>query len=397
MTDKTDSFRSGLVHDLRHPMQVLSVRLPAIEASWKAVVDGSVATADSPLAEHAREALAAFRQVALMQDALLRQFGFEQTSDVSLNPAIRRFGLLSMLEPAVAIAEHARADRHIRIELPSEDVTLQTNASTLHRIVTNLVLNAIQHSHGSYVRIEANADSVNLVLRVADDGRGLPGTRVHGVEGYLRYPSARATAPGQSGTGLRASIELAESLGGLLELQSSTKSGTVWCLTVPDVIVRDEKPQRDFTDDELSGQTIVVLDDQKLGAEAVGQKFAALGASVITVYNEMDLLRRIQRAFPRPVLYVLDFLLSHGTTLSRSLDMLANIPGALQSSVVLTAHPRHHALTTVRERVAGVLPRPLQDSHFRALVDFASGRTRPLHMALSKLTPVALGPSALRN
>lgn len=116
---------------------------------------------------------------------------------------------------------------------------------------------------------------------------------------------------------------------------------------------------------------------------------------MITVYNEMDLLRRIQSAFPRPVLYVLDFLLAHGTTLGRSLDMLANIPGALQSSVVLTAHPRHHALTTVRERVAGILPRPLQDSHFRALVDFASGRTRPLHTALSKLTPMAAGASAV--
>lgn len=263
MTDKIDTYRAGLVHDLRHPMQVLSVRLPAIEASWKAVMDGSIAPADSSLAEHAREALAAFRQVALMQDALLRQFGFEQTSDVSLNPAIRRFGLLSILEPAVAIAEHARADRHIRIELPSEDITLQTNASSLHRIVTNLVLNAIQHSHGSYVRIEAQADSVNLVLRVSDDGRGLPGTRVHGVQGYLRHPSARAVAPGQSGTGLRASIELAESLGGLLVPESSTKSGTVWCLTVPDVIVRDQKPQSDFADNELSGQTIVVLDDQK--------------------------------------------------------------------------------------------------------------------------------------
>ncbi len=395
MTDKTDSYRAGLVHDLRHPMQVLTVRLPAIEATWKAVSDGTVSPADSPLAEHAREALAAFRQVALMQDALLRHFGFEQTSDVSLNPSIRRFGLLSLLEPAVAIAEHARAERHIRIELPSDDITLQTNASTLHRIVANLVLNAIQHSHGSYVRIEAHVDSVHLVLRVSDDGRGLPGTRVHGVQGYLRHPSARATAPGQSGTGVYASVDLAESLGGTLVLESSSKGGTVWCLTVPDVVVRDEKPQADFTDNELSGQKIVVLDDQKLGAEAVGQKFAALGAEVITVYNEMDLLRRIQHAFPRPVLYVLDFLLSHGTTLGRSLDMLANIPGALQSSVVLTAHPKHFALSTVRERVAGILPRPLQDSHFRALVDFASGRTKPLHMALSKLTSATPAPSAL--
>ena len=56
-----DNYVAGLVHDLRQPMQVLNVRLPAIET----------AVQDRPAGTHAKEAMAAFRQVALLQDALL--------------------------------------------------------------------------------------------------------------------------------------------------------------------------------------------------------------------------------------------------------------------------------------------------------------------------------------
>lgn len=371
-----DNYVAGLVHDLRQPMQVLNVRLPAIET----------AVQDLPAGTHAKEAMAAFRQVALLQDALLRHLGYEASSDISLNAAHRQFSLLSVLEPAIAIVENARAIAGMQIELPSKDLNLHTSPSTLHRIVSNLVLNAVQHSHGTSVRVHANADSVNLILRVEDNGRGLPGTRVHSAEAFLRYSAIRASeSAGQSGTGLTAAMELAESLGGKLELESSSKQGTVWKLTIPDAVAYENKePHAGFSADELSGQVIAILDDSKIGAESLGEKFASLGATVISAYDEMELLRRVHRAFPMPVLYVLDFLLGNGVTLNRSLDTLAHVTGALQSSVILTAHPMHHALRDAQKRVAGVVPRPLQDAHFRALVDFASGRIRPLHLALSK-------------
>lgn len=376
MKDAGDNYLAGLVHDLRQPMQVLNVRLPAIET----------ALGESPAGTHAKEAMAAFRQVALLTGALCRHLGYEATGDISVNAEYRQFSLLSVLEPAIAIVENARAVAGIQIELPSEDINLHTSPSTLHRIVSNLVLNAVQHSHGTSVRIHAHADSVNLTLRVEDDGRGLPGTRAHSAEAFLRYSAIRASeSAGRSGTGLAAAIELAESLGGILDLESSSKQGTIWKLTIPDAVAYENKdPEGGFSADELSGQVIAILDDSKLAAEALGEKFASLGATVITAYDEMELLRRVHRAFPMPVLYVLDFLLGKGVTLDRSLHTLANVTGALQSSVILTAHPSHHALREAQKRVAGIVPRPLQDAHFRALVDFAAGRIRPLHLALSK-------------
>lgn len=377
LTESSDRYLAGLAHDLRQPMQVLNVRLPAIEAAVRELPVAS---------QHSKEAMAAFRQVALLQDALLRHLGYEASRDIAVNAEYRQFSLLAILEPALAIVENARAVTGIRIELPTEDLTLHTSPSTLHRIVANLVLNAVQHSHGTCVQVTAKADSVNLVIQIEDNGRGLPGTRVHNADAFLRYSSIRAAeSAGGSGTGLAASIELAESLGGRLELVSSSKAGTIWKLTVPDAIAYENaEPQAGFSADELSGQVIAILDDQKVAAEALGEKFASLGATIITAYDEMDLLRRVHRAFPQPVLYVLDFLLGNGATLDRSLTTLANVTGALQSSVILTAHPKHHALFSAGKRVAGIVPRPLQDAHFRALVDFAAGRTRPLHLALSK-------------
>jgi hypothetical protein len=46
---------------------------------------------------------------------------------------------------------------------------------------------------------------------------------------------------------------------------------------------------------------------------------------------------------------------------------------------------------SVADRVAGVVPKPMQDRHFRAMVDFASGRVAPLQWALRE-ADAALAP-----
>ena len=149
---------------------------------------------------------------------------------------------------------------------------------------------------------------------------------------------------------------------------------------IPNVVVSELAPPQGFAADELRGKVVAVLDDQKAAAESIGQKFRSVGATVVVANSEMDLLRRIHRHEPAPALYMLDLVLGDGIMLGRALDTLASIDGALASAVIHTAHP--HMAQTVSDRVAGVVPKPLQDRHFRALVDYAAGRARPLQWAL---------------
>lgn len=363
-----------LVDGLRTCMKDLSSRLVLIEQA----VEGSPTDID------AAKALNAYRQLSLLQDALLAEL-VKASSTETTHGEVKHFSLLSLLNSVRAIVEKARLGSEIEIELPRKDLRLHTNPSTVHRILHNLVLNAIQHSHGMHVRIEAEAQFPNLVLRVIDDGRGLPGTRLSDAAGFLRELEIRAaTDEALAKSGLWTSMLLAKDLGGHLDVESSSKSGTAWRLVVPKgVATTRSELYRVFRSDELARKVIAILDDDVGGSDVLADKFAALGANVITENNEVDFLRRVHAARPRPNLYVLNYLVGPPDSFPRLLDSLQTVPEALSRTVVVTPHLRDTFLTDARDRVAGVVGRPLDDHQFRVLVNSVAGRTLSLRRALT--------------
>jgi len=366
LTEDDRRYLDGLMHDIRQPMQVLGVKVPRL----------SNALAASPLSEDMAAIAGAIKQEHLLISEIMRKLGYDPRPDAAISSELRETTLLGLLEPLEMMGEQ---NRDMRIELPTDDLKLFTKPADLYRIVTNLVLNALKHSHGSEVRVTAETDVFDLKLRVTDDGRGFPSGREQMLMRWAMDPSSRPRKE-MSGSGLPSCLNLAEALGGKLSLERASKAGTTWLLSIPNVIVSDLAPPQGFASDELRGKVVAVLDDQKAAAESIGQKFRSVGATVVVANSEMDLLRRIHRHEPAPALYMLDLVLGDGIMLGRALDTLASIDGALASAVIHTAHP--HMAQAVSDRVAGVVPKPLQERHFRALVDYAAGRARPLQWAL---------------
>lgn len=366
LTEDDRRYLDGLMHDIRQPMQVLGVKVPRL----------SNALAASPVSEDMAAIAGAIKQEHLLISEIMRKLGYDPRPDAAISSELRETTLLGLLEPLQMMGEQ---NRDMRIELPTDDLKLFTKPADLYRIVSNLVLNALRHSHGSEVRVSAETDVFDLKLRVTDDGRGFPSGREQMLMRWAMEPSSRPSQE-MSGSGLPSCLNLAEALGGKLSLERASKAGTTWLLVIPNVVVSELAPPQGFAADELRGKVVAVLDDQKAAAESIGQKFRSVGATVVVANSEMDLLRRIHRHEPAPALYMLDLVLGDGIMLGRALDTLASIDGALASAVIHTAHP--HMAQTVSERVAGVVPKPLQDRHFRALVDYAAGRARPLQWAL---------------
>lgn len=100
-------------------------------------------------------------------------------------------------------------------------------------VVSNLVVNAIhaveKRSEGR-VRVLATADDLNVMIRVEDDGEGIPPEHL----ARIRDPFFTTKPPGR-GTGLGLSLvdRIVHEVGGSLEIVSRVGEGTVISVTLP--------------------------------------------------------------------------------------------------------------------------------------------------------------------
>ena len=141
------------------------------------------------------------------------------------------------------IAEDVQMDLRTafpRIKITNEidrNIELTADPEQLHRILSNLMRNSAQAltSHGMIesgkARIEMAAEIVaaTAIIRITDNGPGLPDH----VEDRLFLPFTRGANEGSTGLGLSISKELAEGMGGSLELLETDADGTTFILGLP--------------------------------------------------------------------------------------------------------------------------------------------------------------------
>ncbi|MEU4230885.1 HAMP domain-containing sensor histidine kinase [Nonomuraea sp. NPDC026600] len=119
----------------------------------------------------------------------------------------------------VAAEESLRIKRRpeLRMELDVEpDVVFQGSRAHLARLVTNLVDNAVRHA-ATAVRVRVHGEDGQAVLRVLDDGPGIPeGQREAVFDRFTRLDEARARDVGGAGLGLPIARDIASLHGGTL-------------------------------------------------------------------------------------------------------------------------------------------------------------------------------------
>jgi signal transduction histidine kinase len=107
------------------------------------------------------------------------------------------------------------------------------DALVVRRAVTNLVENALRHARAK-VQVTIERDDRCWVLRVDDDGDGIASEdRERVFERFVRLDDARSRDEGGSGLGLAIVAEIAEILGGEVEITDSPLGGARFSLALP--------------------------------------------------------------------------------------------------------------------------------------------------------------------
>jgi signal transduction histidine kinase len=199
-------------HDLRN-----------ILATARLVTDGLTGSAAPEVRRVAPRLLDAIdRAVALCTHTL----DFSREGSPPLAPSMFSIAaLIDEIGPGLGLAGD---DLTIDCAIPA-DLCIEADRDQLYRVLLNLARNAVE-AGARRLRCIAEREGGVVAIDIIDDGPGLPPK----ARDNLFRPFFGSARPGGSGLGLAIARELMRAHGGELALVSSTGSGTVFRLTLPD-------------------------------------------------------------------------------------------------------------------------------------------------------------------
>jgi len=146
--------------------------------------------------------------------------------------------LKACISRSAAELETFSAVRQVNIavcELPTVPCPVPLSSEDCTLVVTNLLMNAIQHSPPqSQVELRASAQNGWVEFTVQDHGDGIdPAALPHVFDRFYRGDSSRARATGGSGLGLAICKAAVEKAGGTITLSSIPGKGTIAAARLP--------------------------------------------------------------------------------------------------------------------------------------------------------------------
>ncbi|MCX6483649.1 MAG: ATP-binding protein [Mycobacterium sp.] len=204
-------FVADASHELRTPLAAIQGYTELAQRN-RAEVPADVAHAMSRVESEAQ------RMTRLVEDLLLL------ARLDSGRPLERRpVDLARLCADLVSDAHAAGPDHHWNLEVPPEPLLVSGDDARLHQVVANLLANARVHTPaGTTVTLSLNSDGDTAILRVMDDGPGIPAVLQPEVfERFARADTARSHVDGSTGLGLAIVSAVVGAHNGTIALRSA--------------------------------------------------------------------------------------------------------------------------------------------------------------------------------
>lgn len=213
-------FTGNAAHELRTPLALMQAQVELFCAEHPGV-DADTASLLRLLQEQTE-------RMTHMTTTLL------EMSELRSVPCNDEIDLAPMIEEV--LTDLAPLAEEKGIMLASEGEAQMIGSDTLiYRLLFNLAENAIRYgAPGSTVQISTHDEGDHVLLRVRDQGLGIPEQYQTSIfQPFFRVDKSRSRAYGGVGLGLALVWEIAALHGGSIEVEESSESGTTMLVTLP--------------------------------------------------------------------------------------------------------------------------------------------------------------------
>jgi len=178
---------------------------------------------------------------------------------------------------------------------------VQGDPGRIRQILVNLVGNAVKFTESGGVTISVTTESVGprsaaLKVSVSDTGIGLSPEQASRL--FKPFSQADGTVTrrfGGTGLGLAISRQLADLMGGTIELESEPGRGSTFHLRLELKLQKQRRPRK-ASGADLVGRRVLLVDSHDPGREAIASHLEAWGCRVHQVREESSVLFLLEKA-----------------------------------------------------------------------------------------------------
>lgn len=266
-------FFAAASHDLRQPLQALGLFVARLGRDAH----------DTPLRAQVDQVVHSVRNLRNLLDTLLdysRLSGQVYRIDEKPVRSIHLFA--QVIEEFAATA----ADKGLVLRHRIADCWLLTDRALLHRILLNLVGNAIRHTHSGAILLACRRQASHARIEVWDTGPGIPPEHQAAIfEELVQLDNPERDSAKGLGLGLSIVRRTADLLKHPVGLCSRPGLGSRFSVTVPlappPAVSRDEEPAD--SDDPLETATAIVVGEMPEGREQIANLLDGWGCATIAV------------------------------------------------------------------------------------------------------------------
>ncbi len=273
-----DEFISTVSHELRTPLTSIRGALGLLSAGVLGKVDD--------------KALNLLRIASTNTDRLVRLINdildLERMDSGRAPLHLRRCSLNELVQQAADTMRSMAESNEIRFDLVqdpnAEAISFDGDPDRMQQVLVNLLSNAIKFSpRGSTIRVVGGYDGDNLILRIEDNGRGVPTDKLETIfDRFQQVEASDARQKGGTGLGLAICRSILAQHGGAIwaernDANGSGRAGTTFSLRLPRLVAASE-----VTPLPLDPQgAILVVDDDAGVRQVIAEQLRRHGYTVL--------------------------------------------------------------------------------------------------------------------
>lgn len=277
-----DEFISNVSHELRTPLTSIHGALGLLSA-------GLMGTVDAKAQHLLRIAVTnTDRLIRLINDLL----DLERMESGGAPLQIRRCSLRELTQQAIdtmaPLADSAKVQLDLILMALPEAMYFDGDADRMLQVLTNLLSNAIKFSPPqTRVEVRVEADANSIVLRVSDEGRGIPPEKLEQIfDRFQQVEAADARQKGGTGLGLAICRVIVQQHNGVIWAESNQQqgrgAGASLIFTLPRISrVEDMTAALPVSMVPPGSATVLVCDDDASVRTVVGESLSRHGYTIL--------------------------------------------------------------------------------------------------------------------
>jgi PAS domain S-box-containing protein len=374
-----DEFLATLSHELRTPLNAI--------LGWSQLLR---ITNTAP--EDMRQGLETIERNARVQTQLIEELlDMSRIISGKVRLDVQRVDLAQVIGnacEAVQLAADAKNIQLLRV-IDSAAATITGDPGRMQQVIWNLLSNAIKFTpRGGHVKVALQRGDGSVELSVIDDGQGIdPQFLPRLFERFSQADSSTTRQHGGLGLGLAIVRHLVELHGGSIRaLSEGQDKGSAFTVSLPVSAATDERLSMQPSLDrgsmagplmDLSGVTVMIVDDELDARELVRRVLEASRATVMMAESSEEAMELIQRDRPDVLLTDIGMPGEDGYRLLERVREMDRNRGTEMPVAAVTAFARSEDRR--RAMVAGFrmhLPKPVDAAELIAVVASLAGLNR---------------------